>query len=110
MRFSRSRAASACARIRWVRLLMTMATRNMIANVRMCRRSVTAKVKYGGTKKKSNDRTPRTAARREGPYPNRIATMTMPRSSTMTTSASCSQPKSFQESAVATAMTATLAT
>lgn len=57
---------------------MMTATRNITANVSVCRRSETAKLKYGGTKKKSKATTLSTAASSDGTYPKRIDTTTTP--------------------------------
>ena len=64
---SRRRAASAWSRMRLVRWLTTNATVNMTANVTICRKSETAKLKSGGMKKNSNETTLSTAASSDGP-------------------------------------------
>ncbi len=46
---------------------MTAATTNMTKNVTVCRKSDTANVNIGGTKKKSNASTLTTAATSDGP-------------------------------------------
>src|SRR5262245_38446041 len=74
MRCSRSRADSAWARMRAARLLITRPTSSMTANVTAYWVSDTAKVRYGGTKKKSNAATLSTEASSEGPRPVRVAT------------------------------------
>src|ERR1700722_11235886 len=75
---------------------MTKATKNITAKVTMGRASATAKLKSGGMKKNSNDTTLRMAASSDGPYPNRIETMTTPSRKTMTTSVRCHSPKTNQ--------------
>jgi hypothetical protein len=50
---------------------MTTATTNITANITMCWKSDTAKLRYGGTKRKSRSSTLATAAAIDGPYPNR---------------------------------------
>ena len=88
---------------------MTTATKNMTRNVTMCRRSDTAKLRYGGMKKKSKATTLRTAVRRDGTYPNRIDMTTTPRRYTITTSGKRSCPKPYQPSAVEAPAIATAA-
>ena len=53
MRCSRSTALRSCRRMRSVSVLITTPTANIMAKVSRCRESATAKVKNGGTKKKS---------------------------------------------------------
>ena len=78
MRRSRWRAASACSRMRAASVLITSATSSMTAKVTRYWVSDTAKVRYGGTKKKSNAATLRTEARIDGPAAERVATSTTP--------------------------------
>src|SRR5258706_3261028 len=93
----------ACERMFDVRLLITSATTSITAKVTRYCVSDTAKLKYGGTKKKSNAATPNTEARIEGPRPNRIAASITPSRYTMTRLVSSSQPDISHAMAVQTA-------
>ena len=58
---------------------MTRPTTSMMANVIRYCESLTANVKYGGTKKKSKAATLSTEASAEAKRPKRMATITTPR-------------------------------
>ncbi len=88
---------------------MTTATSSITPKVTMWLKSVTAKLKYGGMKKKSKARTLKIAASIEGPYPKRIDTSTTPSKKIMTMSASCARPKSHQATTAEVTTTARLA-
>src|SRR5258706_16145261 len=70
-------AASACSRTRAVRELMTrLITKSTIKVMTYCV-SLTAKVRYGGTRKKTNANNPANAESNEGPRPRKTAEMTV---------------------------------
>ena len=79
VRSSRSRAASACCRIRAVSRLITMATTSITPKVSTYRASDTAKVLYGRTNQKSNAAMLKTDASRAGRGGNRDDTTTTAR-------------------------------
>ncbi len=78
MRRSLCRAASACARTRTDSVLITTLTSSITPKVTTYWVSATARVRCGGTKKKSNAATLRRAASTEGPRPYREATNATP--------------------------------
>jgi hypothetical protein len=83
---------------------MISATTSMMTKVITYWASSTAKVIYGGTKKKSNANTPSTVANAPGPRPKRAATSTMASRKTIALLASA-RPISWKAQATSEATT-----
>ena len=92
--------------MRAARLLVTSPTTSMTTKVKRYLTSETAKVKTGGTKKKSRAATLRIEATSDGPRPYRVATTTRPSRYTITRFASSKNGKVSHAAPVASATTA----